>query len=98
MQNIYKKTGIVASALLSAQMASADTFCTERSKMIEQLAESYGELQTARGIQNTRAVLEIFTSEKGTWTAIITNADGRSCIVAAGKNWEQSTVLPGEKT
>ena len=66
--------------------------------MISQLAESYGELQTARGIQNTRAVLEIFASESGSWTAVITQSDGMSCIVAAGKHWEQSMSLPGQKT
>lgn len=97
MQSIYKilLTGVT---LAVAPQTYADTSCLERSQMVEQLATTFGELQTARGVQNSQAILEIFASKDGNWTAVITHINGMSCIVAAGKNWEQSTPLPGEKT
>ena len=42
------------------------------------------------GLSNNGGVVEILTSPKGvTWTIIITMPNGMSCLVAAGKNWEE---------
>jgi len=33
-------------------------------------------------------MVEIWTSEaSGTWTILITQANGQTCVAAAGKNW-----------
>ena len=84
--------------LLANPVLATETYCSTRSEMVEQLAKSYGELQAARGIQNSSAILEIFASKTGSWTAVITHVDGTSCIVAAGTNWEQSAFNPAQKT
>ena len=33
-------------------------------------------------------VIELYTSEKGSWTLLLTQPTGVSCLIAAGDNWE----------
>jgi hypothetical protein len=40
-------------------------------------------------------VLELFASKTGSWTMVITNADGRSCLLAAGENWDMIQAARG---
>ena len=54
----------------------------------------YSEALTAGGLQSSRTtttMVEVWTSpESGTFTVIITNPQGVSCVVAAGTDWFQS--------
>lgn len=65
--------------------------CAERTTVIERLEEAYSEALTAGGLQKTRAgqsVLEVWSSpETGTFTVLLTHANGLSCIVAAGTDF-----------
>jgi hypothetical protein len=36
-------------------------------------------------------VMEIYTSPEGTWTVLVTDTSGKSCITAAGENWQEVT-------
>lgn len=40
--------------------------------------------------------MEVFVAEKGTWTIVITDLTGTSCIVAAGEAWTSDTIVAGE--
>ncbi|WP_292658516.1 hypothetical protein [Mesorhizobium sp.] len=42
--------------------------------------------------------MEVFVADSGSWTVIVTDVAGRSCIVAAGENWESVEALPGQNT
>ena len=42
------------------------------------------------------SLFEIFTSDKGTWSLLITNGQKVSCIVAAGDMWLAKPVLGPE--
>ena len=42
------------------------------------------------GLSNTGVMVEIFASNKGTFTILLTQPDGTSCFVAAGDYWENS--------
>ncbi|CAI2932603.1 hypothetical protein [Aminobacter niigataensis] len=39
------------------------------------------------------AVIEVFVSATGTWTMLMTDVRGRSCIVAAGDGWESTLAV-----
>ena len=39
-------------------------------------------------------MVELFTAQNGTWTIIVTQVDGTSCIVAAGNSWSQFKRKP----
>jgi hypothetical protein len=37
-------------------------------------------------------MIELYTSEKGTWTMLMTRPGGVSCIMAVGQSWENLPV------
>lgn len=72
-------------------LLQARTVCKERAEMVKILQRKFGEVQRSFGLQNDRRVLELYASPDGTWTAILSMPNGKSCVVAAGEAW---TVLP----
>lgn len=80
--------GVAVSATALASTASAQTLCGERQNFISHLGKNHHEATTAMGLTSSGKVIEVLTSEKGTWTIIVTNPDGRSCLIAAGEDWE----------
>ena len=79
---------LAGSAALVAPAASAQTLCGERQSFLSHLGKNYHEATTAMGLTSSGKVIEVLTSDKGTWTIIVTNPDGRSCLIAAGEEWE----------
>lgn len=70
------------------QAASAQALCGDRTNFLKHLGKSYKEAPTAMGLTSNGKVIEVLTSEKGSWTIIVTNPEGTSCVVAAGEAWE----------
>jgi len=71
-----------------APPAFAQTYCAPRSKVVSQLAEKYGEVSHGAGLQSESALVEVWSSRKtGSWTIVVTHADGSACVLAAGKEW-----------
>ncbi|WP_112811796.1 hypothetical protein [Ensifer sp.] len=65
--------------------------CAQRSEVIEFLLRQYQERPAGIGLINPHAVMEFYAADSGTWTLVVTDVNGRSCVVLAGKSWE---VLP----
>lgn len=63
--------------------------CTKRTKLLGVLDGKYAEQRQAIGLISQSGVLEVFASDKGTWTVVVTNPNGMSCIVASGDAYEQ---------
>jgi hypothetical protein len=80
-----------APAFAQEAPAPQQQVCKKRSELIEVLAKKFGETQQSFGLQNDTRVLEIYASASGSWTAILTLPNGKSCVVAAGQAW---TTLP----
>jgi len=82
-----------AVALLSVQPMPAataqDTPCAERTNVVSTLDSQYKESPRAIGLVSKEAVLEVFVSETGTWTVVVTDPAGVSCVLAAGQSWEE---------
>ncbi|GAA2834562.1 hypothetical protein [Aminobacter aminovorans] len=36
------------------------------------------------------AIFEIYVADDGTWTVLMSEVTGRSCVLAAGDGWESS--------
>lgn len=65
--------------------------CAPRAVVVERLASKYGEVFSGGGLQSGAAVFEVWTSaDDGTWTILMTHADGRSCVMAAGTDWQDA--------
>ncbi len=87
---------ILTTALVGALLSLpslAQTVCGERGDFLRHLSGSYHERPAAISLVSDGAVLEVLTSEKGSWTIIVTRPDGTSCVVAAGEAWENLPKL-----
>ena len=87
-------TGLTVLGLLLPAGAFAQTNCAERDMMVQKLETRYGEAFAGGGVQNSKSIFEVWYSpEKGTWTILMTRANGTSCIMASGTNWRDSTAV-----
>ncbi len=74
---------------LPLSSASAQVQCALRPDIIKVLAAKYQESQRALGLISEKAMMEIYTSPKGTWTLLVTHDNGLSCVVASGEAWDE---------
>lgn len=81
---------IAALAIFLAAPAWSSS-CAVRGVVIDRLQSAYGESQVGRGLQEqdgNPVMLEVWAShETGSFTVILTNPRGVSCVVAAGTDW-----------
>ena len=62
--------------------------CADRASIVDQLKGKYQESHRASGLQTDTRLVEIWTSPaSGSWTILITDVNGTSCIAAAGRAW-----------
>lgn len=84
--------GIVFSTTsVSAQDAR---LCAQRDAMVKALKGKYQEQRRGVGVASRAGVMEIYVSAQGTWTIVISMANGMSCILAAGRDWEELAIKP----
>ncbi|MBO9475621.1 hypothetical protein J7413_18920 [Shimia sp. R10_1] len=85
---------LALSATLTEAQASRN--CAERDKVVERLADKYGESRQALGLGAQGAMVEIFASEdSGSWTITVTMPNGATCLMATGQAFEKlAEVLP----
>jgi hypothetical protein len=90
--------GALAAAVLLAVAAGptparADPqVCGARTEILAELTKRYSEAPVAVGLSNGGVLVEVLSSDKGaTWTIIVSQPDGTSCLVAAGKEWQDVT-------
>jgi hypothetical protein len=87
------RTATAILALGCAHAAQAQGMCGNRDAMVGQLSTRYGESPMGAGLNSTTKIMEVWASAKtGTWTILLTDTDGTSCIVAAGKDWLDAPV------
>jgi hypothetical protein len=75
----------IASGAADAQMPNA---CGDRSKIVKRLDSGYSEKPIAMGLAVNGSVVEVFASNKGSFTIIATQPTGVSCILVTGESWE----------
>ena len=79
----------LVTAGLALPAAAEQQVCGKRADVIKQLSVKYSEAPAAMGLSSDGGVLEVLASADGnTWTIIVTQPDGLSCMVAAGEYWE----------
>ncbi len=86
---------LAAAAILSlpettarAQTQPPAQQCDQRARVVGHLAQKYNETPVAIGITASGGMVEVLTTgDGGTWTIILSNPNGTSCLVAAGEGW-----------
>lgn len=82
---------VTASILISpfgAQSAAAQALCAGRDELVADLERKFAEVPESMGLSGNGKLFELFSSRDGaTWTLVLSDPNGTSCIVAAGKAW-----------
>jgi hypothetical protein len=76
---------------------SAPIVCDDRMTIVSSLSDDYKETRNSIGLANSGSVVEVFTSNNGSWSMIVTRPDGISCLIAVGRNWESLTRKVGQR-
>ena len=75
-----------------AGFAEAAPQCSSHDKIADALGNKFKETRRVMGVVNSTAVMEIFMSPQGTWTMVITDTSGISCITASGEEWQDVPI------
>jgi len=87
----YRFAAALAAMGLLAMPAAAQERpapCGDRGDLVSQLKDKYHESQTGFGMTGNGSVVELLTSDNGSWTLVLTFPNGRSCMMAAGEGWD----------
>jgi len=83
---------LVPLVALAPTASFAQNQCANRDHVVAKLESGYGETFGGGGLQTSTRVFEVwFSEEKGTWTILMTKADGTTCIMASGTNWREAS-------
>ncbi len=75
--------------LASVAWGQAQKKCTSRDNALDTLAQRFGEEQVARGLTSEGTMIEMLTTKSGhTWTIIVTDKNGQSCLIMSGEAWQ----------
>jgi hypothetical protein len=76
--------------------ARAAPVCGKRDDVVAQLSEKYKEAPVGIGLASNGGLIELLAANNGTsWTLIITLANGPTCLVATGHDWQsKQTAVP----
>lgn len=79
------KTAIAMLALMTVPaQAAGDVQCMKTAELIGGLTDSYSEQAVFAGIADEGNVVSLHLSLSGTWSLVITNTYGDSCLAAFG--------------
>ena len=87
-------SAFVATTFATSSASAAADLCTQRASMVKALANKYEEQRRGIGVASKSGVMEFYVSHKGTWTMLMTMPNGMSCIMAAGRDWEEFAAKP----
>src|SRR3546814_10287282 len=73
------------------------TLAMPREVARSQLKHKFGEQPVAHGVTGEGALMQVYASRKTyTWTILMTNGDGRSCVIGVGESFEALDGLETE--
>lgn len=91
---------LLAPAALSppAALAASPQICGTRTEILAELTKRYSEAPVAVGLANSGGLVEVLTNGNGsTWSILVSQPDGTSCLVAAGKEWQELKRAAGSR-
>ncbi len=68
--------------------------CLPHDDAVSNLKQHYDEDAIGLGLSNKgQSVVELFVADTGSWTILVTNTQGVSCVAAAGQNWSDTKAI-----
>ncbi len=89
----------LAVALLAAgtsAVRSEPIFCGSRTNVLERLERDYEERRHSVAITANGRLLEVLTSPLGSWSIIVSEPGGSTCLVANGEGWRPVLARPDD--
>ena len=93
---------LLALILSTEVQAQQNLKCKPRPEALQTLGQQYGEAPTGMGLSDKnpldgkQGVVELYLSDKGTFTITLTLPNGMMCLVISGENWEDvEWIAPG---
>ncbi|MCG7519006.1 hypothetical protein [Ruegeria sp. Ofav3-42] len=77
----------ISAQLGQAKSPIAEVICEPTSRMHDKLERQFGSQRAATGLRGPEQLMEVWTSDSGDWTMVVTYSSGTSCIVAMGQDW-----------
>ena len=86
-------------AICAAAPALAYGNCAERDIVTSTLEKKFGESPLGAGLDGDTELYEVWQSDDGgSWTILMTTAEGLTCVLASGTDWRQAIpTKPGVK-
>ena len=99
MRKIFALAAGLLVPLTISGNAHAQLKCGDREAALAHLSNKYHEAPVAVGLATNGGVVEVLSTQDGsTWTIIVTMPNGKSCLIAAGQDWENvEPVATGPK-
>lgn len=86
--------GAAGSLALATVPSHAQNACFEREDALARLQNLHGEAVIARGLTSEgKEMVELLASQDGTWTILVTNTDGQTCMVGSGEAWTKVEMI-----
>ena len=82
-----------AALALSTLPAQAQFVCGGHGDLVAGLAQAFQQKQIGYGVVGQAAIVEVYVSASGTWSMLVTDVQGRSCIFATGDGWENTDTV-----
>lgn len=79
---------------LFANICHAAPSCMVAGDISEALLQKYAESPVFVGLDQRGALLLIYLSTAGTWTAVVAGPDGRACIIGSGNGGAMAAIPP----
>ena len=96
VQKMFASALVAVGLGLIVTAAEADVACAPRDLVLKALGEKLQQVPVAMGLDRGGTVLEVLASADGeTWTLIVTQPSGVSCVGATGTHWELVEVRLG---
>lgn len=84
--------GVCAASAQDTTTEQGNVACGPRKMIVEELQQKFQEEPTARGLVNETQLMEIFVSESGKFTVLMSDVAGQSCLVASGEGFDSETI------
>ena len=94
-------TAVFAVLMFSCSCTTyAQVACGPRDDLVRRLVNKFEETQVAMGLNTSGKLVEIFTSKKGSFTILLSDPNGTTCVATTGENWatEGFIEVPGVGT
>ena len=82
---------LLAACSTGPAVAAGAQVCLPRADMLSALEDRHGERPVGIGVTKAGELIEILASSRGqTWTILVTEPHGPTCVLSTGYGWQQT--------